>query len=177
MEWLGTLDLESAHISRIIPVIKKVEWNGFIWLLAYAWWRHQVETFSAFLPFVSGIHRSPVNSPHKGQWSGALMFSSICAWINGWVNNRKASDLRRHRGPYDVMNYERYEWVMSRYTYGDFWESTNSTLGHWSQQNTHQMKRYRFRAHTRNSIAKRIHLYIHLNKHTALNSTQMCLSI
>ena len=31
---------------------------------------------------------SPVNSPHKGQRRGALMFSLICAWINGWVNNR-----------------------------------------------------------------------------------------
>ena len=27
-----------------------------------------------YLPFVRGIHRSPVNSPHKGQWRGALMF-------------------------------------------------------------------------------------------------------
>ena len=46
---------------------------------------------------VRGIHRSPVNSPHKGQWRGALMFSLICAWINGWVNNREAGDWRRHR--------------------------------------------------------------------------------
>ena len=38
----------------------------------------------------------------KGQWRGALMFSSICAWINGWVNNRKTGDLRRHRTHYDV---------------------------------------------------------------------------
>ena len=44
----------------------------------------------------------PVNSPHKGQWRGALMFSLICVWINCWVNNREAGDLRRHRGPYDV---------------------------------------------------------------------------
>ena len=28
---------------------------------------------------------SPVNSPHKGQWRGALMFSLVCVWINGWV--------------------------------------------------------------------------------------------
>ena len=41
------------------------------------WWRHQMETFSAFCPFMRGIHRSPVNSPHKGQWRGALMFSLI----------------------------------------------------------------------------------------------------
>ena len=52
--------------------------------------------------FVWGIHRSPVNSPHKGQWRGALMFSSICVWINSWVNNRKAGGLRCHRPHYDV---------------------------------------------------------------------------
>ena len=43
------------------------------------------------------FHRSPVNSPHKGQWRGALMFSLICTRINGWVNNGEAGDLRRHR--------------------------------------------------------------------------------
>ena len=39
---------------------------------------------------------------HKGQWRRALIFSLICAWINGWVNNRAAGDLRRHRVHYDV---------------------------------------------------------------------------
>ena len=53
--------------------------------------------------FVRGIHRTPVNSPHKGQWRGALMFSFICAWINDWINNREAGDLRRHRAHYDVI--------------------------------------------------------------------------
>ena len=48
------------------------------------------------------FHRSPVNSPHRGRWRGALMFSLICVWINGWVNNREASDLRRYRAHYDV---------------------------------------------------------------------------
>ena len=46
---------------------------------------------------------APVNSPHKGQWRGPLMFSSICAWINSWVNNREAGDLRRRRAHYDVI--------------------------------------------------------------------------
>ena len=55
------------------------------------WWRHQIIAFSAYWPFVRGIHRPPVNSPNKGQWRGALMYSSICAWINGWVNNREAA--------------------------------------------------------------------------------------
>ena len=61
-------------------------------------WKH----FPRYWPFVWGIHRSPVNSPHKDQRRGALVFSLICAWINGWVNNRKASDLRRHPAYYDV---------------------------------------------------------------------------
>ena len=43
-----------------------------------------------------------VNSPHKGQWRGALMFSLICVWMNNWENNRKAGDLRRYRALYDV---------------------------------------------------------------------------
>ena len=45
-------------------------------------WKH----FPRYWPFVRGIHRSPVNFPHKGQWRGALVFSLICVWINGWVN-------------------------------------------------------------------------------------------
>ena len=58
--------------------------------------------FPRYWTFVRGIHRSPVNSPHKGQWRGALMFSLICAWINSWINNREAGDLRHHRAHYDV---------------------------------------------------------------------------
>ena len=58
--------------------------------------------FPRYWPFARGIHRSPVNSPHKGQWRGALMFPLICAWINVWASNREARDLRRHRAHYDV---------------------------------------------------------------------------
>ena len=61
-------------------------------------WKH----FPRYWPFVRGIHRSPVKFPHKGQWRGAVMFSLICVCINGWVNNRKAGDLRRHRTHYYV---------------------------------------------------------------------------
>ena len=60
-------------------------------------WKH----FPRYWPLVWGIHRSPVNSPHKGQWRGALMFSLICVWINGWVNNRESGDLRHYRAHYD----------------------------------------------------------------------------
>ena len=61
-------------------------------------WKH----FPRYWPFVRGIHRSPVNSSHKGQWRGAYMFSLICVWVNGWVNNHEAGDLRRYRAHYDV---------------------------------------------------------------------------
>ena len=65
--------------------------------------------------FVRGIHRWRVNSPHIGQWRGALMFSSICAWINGWVNNPEAGDLIRYRAHYDViiMIITHMEWYIS----------------------------------------------------------------
>ena len=62
-------------------------------------WKH----FPRYWPFVRGIHRPPENSPHKGQWRGALMFRLICPWINRWVNNREAGDLRRHRTHCDVI--------------------------------------------------------------------------
>ena len=40
---------------------------------------------------------------HKGQWRGAWMFSLICVWINGWVNNDEAGVLRRYRAHYGVI--------------------------------------------------------------------------
>ena len=72
-------------------------------LTSRLWWRHQMETFSALLAFLWGIQRSLVNSSHKGQWRGALVFPLICTWTNGWVNNRDTGDLRRHWAHFDVM--------------------------------------------------------------------------
>ena len=60
--------------------------------------------FPRYWPFVRGIHRWPVNSPHKGQWRGALMFSLVCAlnkrlskqsW--GWWFETPSCSLWRHR--------------------------------------------------------------------------------
>ena len=41
--------------------------------------------------------------PHNRQWRGPLMFSLICAWIDGLVNNGEAGNLRRYRAQYDVI--------------------------------------------------------------------------
>ena len=57
-----------------------------------------METFST-LP---ALHWSPVNSPHKGQWHRALIFSLIYAWTKSWVNNWNDGDLRRIRAHYHV---------------------------------------------------------------------------
>ena len=62
-----------------------------------------IKHFLHYWTFVRGIHRSPVNSLHKGQWRRSLMFSLICAWTNNWANNGDASNLRRHRAHYDVI--------------------------------------------------------------------------
>ena len=53
-------------------------------------WKH----FPRNWPFVRGIHRSPVNSPHKGQWRGALMFLSRKSW--GWWFETISCPLWRH---------------------------------------------------------------------------------
>ena len=62
-------------------------------------WKH----FPRYWPCTRGIHRPPVNSPHKGQWRGALMFSLICAWTNTWAKNEDVGYLRRYNAHYDVI--------------------------------------------------------------------------
>ena len=76
-----------------------------------AWWRHQMETFSALLALYA----------HKGQWRGALIFF-ICAGINDRVNNREVGDLRRHRGHCDVNVMGQYHHVIIWWNYGT-WKS------------------------------------------------------
>ena len=58
--------------------------------------------FTRDWPFVRGIQRGPMASPHKGPWSESFMFSLICAWTIGRANNRDVCDLRHNRAYYDV---------------------------------------------------------------------------
>ena len=97
--------------------------------LVSPWWRHQMETFSALLA-LWGIHWSPVNFPHKGQWCRALMYSLICAWINSWVNNGKAGDLRHHCAHYDIT-------VMSTQSVKYNHHLANQYLATWFKTRTH----------------------------------------
>ena len=70
-----------------------------VWKYDVIKWKH----FPRYRPFVRGIHRSPVNSPHKGQWRGSLVFSLMCAlnkrlskqsW--GWWFETPPRSLWRH---------------------------------------------------------------------------------
>ena len=61
------------------------------------WWRHQMETFPAFLALCA------VNSPYKSQWRGALMFSLMCAWFSLLGKQSRGGDLRRHCAHNDVI--------------------------------------------------------------------------
>ena len=67
--------------------------------------------FPRYRPLVWGIHQSTVNSPHKGQWHGALLFSLICVRRNGWVNNGDAGGLRRYFAHYGVIEMR---WCLTR---------------------------------------------------------------
>ena len=91
--WMFLPEYEVASIhNRLNPSISMMtSSNGKIFRVT-----------GSFRVIVPRIHRSPGNCTQKGQWSGALMFSLICASINGWVNTHEACDLRRHRHQYDV---------------------------------------------------------------------------
>ena len=67
-----------------------------------SWCRHQMETFSALLALCAG--NSPVTGEFPAQRSVTQSFDVFLmyAWINCWVNNREADDLRRYRAQYDV---------------------------------------------------------------------------
>ena len=56
-----------------------------------------METFSALLAICAGNGEFPAQRPET------RIFSLICVWINGWVNNREAGDFRRYRAHYEVI--------------------------------------------------------------------------
>ena len=100
-DYLPMLGLKLIHVSKRCPLYHRPG-SSSVQVIHddVIKWKH----FPRYWPFVQGIHWSPVNSPHKGQWCGALMFSLICAWIKGWI--KKSWDwwfemlscpLRRHR--------------------------------------------------------------------------------
>ena len=104
-----TIEEFQPKCSKPKSMIFETGRNRAIMRLTYHWTESQIHDdvikwkhFPRNWPFVRGIHRSPVNSLHKGQWRGALVFYLSCVSINGWVNNREAGDLRGYRAHFVV---------------------------------------------------------------------------
>ena len=97
LTYISPSDLGASTLRRICRRTCSLSRDRFV-----AWWRHQMETFSALLALCAG--NSPVTGqfPSQRSMSRGLVFSLICAWTNGWVNNRHAGDLGRNRAHYDV---------------------------------------------------------------------------
>ena len=100
----------SEFFGEQIPQDTHRYFETFCWFVLHddvIKWKH----FPRYWSFVRGIHRWPVNSPHKGQWRGALMFSLISWFI--WVNIREAGDLRRRRAHYDAAVMKMHQWPLN----------------------------------------------------------------
>ena len=73
-----------------------------------------METFSMLLALWAG--NSPVTGEFPVQrpvtWSFDVFFD-----LRGWVNNREASDLRRHHAHYDVIKMSNIKLLQSFYIY------------------------------------------------------------
>ena len=93
---------QSVWILRYYWCLKQTSYQASLVIIASTCVPHddviQWKQFPRYWPFVRGIHRSPVNSPHKGQWPGSLMFSLIYVW----VINSEAGNFRCHRAHYYV---------------------------------------------------------------------------
>ena len=102
-----TITSDRLYIFDQSILCGRVGWNVYIYMHGISWscnisYISMMTSWNGNILHIIG-HLSRVNSPHKGQWHGALMFSLICIWINGWVNNGEAGDLRRHHAHYDVI--------------------------------------------------------------------------
>ena len=79
----------NSTTDRLLSEWLKIKYNVIIK------WKH----FLCYWLFFRGIHRWLVDSPPKGQWHQALMFSLKCSW-NSWANNQDVSNLNNVWKPY-----------------------------------------------------------------------------
>ena len=85
--WRSVWQINTSTVVN--QLIKSIHFNVVIDHDDVIKWKHILR----YWPFVRGIHRWPAISLHKGQWRRALVFSLICVWINGCVNNGQTGDL------------------------------------------------------------------------------------
>ena len=88
VEGIRWSSVDSPHKGTVI-----LSFDFFVRLCSGLPWLHHDDVikwkhFPRYWPFERRIHWSPVNSPHKGQWRGALIFSLICERLSkqswGW---------------------------------------------------------------------------------------------
>ena len=80
-----------------------------------------MEKLSALLADCVGNSPVPGEFPSQRPATRSFDVFLICVWINGWVNNREAGDLRRYRAHYAVI-------VKDDYTYLYFEGGRVSTI-------------------------------------------------
>ena len=121
LSWILVSWLEIVLFVFLVMLITKlpchdnvIKWKHFpVWYgglkahwsyLPYAWWRHQMETFSASMALCAG------NSPVTGEFPSTKpvtrsfdIFFDLRPNKFAWVSNREAGDLRRHRAHYDII--------------------------------------------------------------------------
>ena len=66
----------------------------FIQSLRWCFYRHCIRHMLTPVPTTAKTSKLMIR---------AFLFSLICAWINGWVNNSEVSDFRRNHTHYDVI--------------------------------------------------------------------------
>ena len=101
--WRPLLGLLSGNmiLCKLLQLISRYVAVGCILpVLPLKWGTMILRTYGGTLDTI--LHQVRSSLEFKSQWRGALIFSLLCVWINGWVKNRKAGDLRRYRSHYDV---------------------------------------------------------------------------
>ena len=108
--WCCLMSYVCTLYSHLQYIVRNMHMVHTLLCFVMVWYHDDVikwKNFSRYWPFVRSrywpFHLSPLNSLHKGQWRGALMFSLICTWINSCINNGDADDLRRNCTHYDVI--------------------------------------------------------------------------
>ena len=93
--------------SRVTLKFDEWPWKNSTPLMDYfklfTWWRHQMETFSSLLAICAGNSSVPGEFPAQRPVTRSFDVCLICVWIDGWVNNREAGDLRRHLDYYEII--------------------------------------------------------------------------
>ena len=98
--WMQHLQINLVFLYHQLAAVMYLTWSHLCSQYSPTWWRHQMETFSALLAICAG--NSPVTGEIPTQRPVTRRFDIFLTWINSWVNNREAGNLRRHRAHYDV---------------------------------------------------------------------------